>query len=127
MSQAASDRLARVSRDNVGTSEERSTRALAVLSHDRATNGKFTVGQWEAQDMSIFAGIGVGLLAFMFLPVVIALLRGRFLVAFVVLFFVMVSVPALIHPFIGIAIWLVALCISAFAGSRKVIIAERPR
>ncbi len=77
--------------------------------------------------MSTFAGLGLGLLALMFLPVLVALLRRRIIVAFVVFIFVIVSIPTLIHPFIGIAIWLVALCISAFAGSRKVIIVERPR
>lgn len=77
--------------------------------------------------MSTFAGLGLGVLAFMFLPVLIALLRGRILVAFVVFIFVIASIPALVFPFVGIAIWLVALCISAFAGSRKVIVVERRR
>jgi hypothetical protein len=75
--------------------------------------------------MSIFAGAGVGLLALMFLPVLVALLRRRFLVAFVVLVMVIASIPALIHPIVGMAIWLVALCIGAFAGSPKTIIVER--
>jgi hypothetical protein len=77
--------------------------------------------------MSIFAGAGVGLLAFMFLPVLIALLRGRLVAAFVAFIMVIVSIPALIHPIVGIAIWLIALCIGAFAGSRRVIIVERTR
>jgi hypothetical protein len=77
--------------------------------------------------MSAFAGLGLGFLALMFLPVLIALFRGRLLVAFVVLIFVIVAIPALFFPIVGIAIWLVALCISAFAGSRKVIVIERSR
>jgi hypothetical protein len=78
-------------------------------------------------EMSMIAGAGLGLLAFMFLPVLIALLRRRLLVAFVVFIIVIVSIPALIHPIVGMAIWLIALCISAFAGSRRVIIVERAR
>ncbi len=46
--------------------------------------------------MSTFAGLGLGVLAFMFLPVLIALLRGRILVAFVVFIFVIASIPALV-------------------------------
>jgi hypothetical protein len=66
--------------------------------------------------VSTFAGFGLGLLALMFLPVLIALLRGRLLVAFVVFIFVVVSIPTLMFPVAAIAIWLVALCISAFGG-----------
>ncbi len=77
--------------------------------------------------MPMIAGAGLGLLAFVFLPVVVALLRRRVLVAFVVFIMVIVSIPALIHPIVGMAIWLVALCIGAFAGSRMVIIVERAR
>ncbi len=77
--------------------------------------------------MSMIAGAGLGLLAFMFLPVIVALLRRRVLVAFVVFVRVIVSIPALFHPIVGMAIWLVALCIGAFAGTRTVIIVERVR
>jgi hypothetical protein len=77
--------------------------------------------------MSIFAGAGLGLLALIFLPVLVALLRRRFLVAFVVLIMVIASIPALIRPAVGMAIWLIGLCVSAFAGSRKIIVVERPR
>lgn len=75
--------------------------------------------------MSIFAGAGLGLLALMFLPVLIALLRRRLLVAFVAFIMVLVSIPALVHPLAGIAIWLAALCVGAFAGPRKVIVVQR--
>jgi hypothetical protein len=77
--------------------------------------------------MSMVAGAGLGLLAFMFLPVLIALLRRRILLAFVVFIMVIVSIPALIHPIVGMAVWLAALCVSGFAGARKVIIVERTR
>ena len=74
---------------------------------------------------SLFAGAGILLLVLMFLPVVIAILRGRMLVAFVALIMVVLSIFALIHPLVGVAIWLVALCVGAFAGGRKVVVVER--
>ena len=63
----------------------------------------------------------------MFLPVVIALPRGRWLVAFVAFVMVLASIPALIHPVAGVVIWLFALCVGAFAGPRKIIVVERIR
>jgi hypothetical protein len=77
--------------------------------------------------MSMVAGAGLGLLAFMFLPVLIALLRRRILLAFIVFIMVIVSIPARIHPIVGMAVWLTALCVGAFAGARRVIIVERTR
>ena len=74
---------------------------------------------------SLFAGAGIVLLILMFLPVLIAVLRGRVLVAFVALIMVVVSIFALIHPLVGVVIWLAALCVGAFAGGRKVVIVER--
>lgn len=74
---------------------------------------------------SLFAGAGIALLVLMFLPVLIAILRGRLLVAFVAFIIVVVSIFALIHPFVGIVIWIVALCVGAFAGGRKVVVVER--
>jgi hypothetical protein len=77
--------------------------------------------------MGILAGSGLALLALMFLPVLIALLRGRLLVAFVVFVMVLVSIVAIAFPVLAIVIWLAALCIGAFAGQKKVIVIERPR
>ena len=74
---------------------------------------------------SFLAGAGLGLLALMFLPVLIAVLRGRWLVAFVALAMVLVSIVALIHPLFGVAVWLLALCVGAFAGGPRVIVVER--
>ncbi|MGD0720798.1 MAG: hypothetical protein ABR970_07080 [Roseiarcus sp.] len=74
---------------------------------------------------SFLAGAGLGLLALMFLPVLIAVLRGRWLVAFVALAMVLVSIVALIHPPFGVAVWLLALCVGAFAGGPRVIVVER--
>ena len=74
---------------------------------------------------SLFAGAGIALLVLMFLPVLIAILRGGR------------SPPSSpsssswcrsspsIHPFVGIVIWIVALCVGAFAGGRKVVVVER--
>ena len=76
---------------------------------------------------TFFAGFGLGLLALMFLPVLIAVLRGRLLVAVVAFLIVLVSIVALIHPLVGMALWLVALCVGSFAGSPKVIVIERQR
>ncbi len=76
--------------------------------------------------LHFLAGAGLGLLAFMFLPVLIAILRGRWLVAFVALLIVLVSIVALvIHLPFGVAVWLLALCVSAFAGGPRVVIVER--
>ncbi len=77
--------------------------------------------------LSFFTGAGLALLALMFLPVLIALLRRRFLVAVVAFIIVLVSIVALIHPFVGAVLWLVALCVGSFAGSPKVIVIERQR
>ena len=77
--------------------------------------------------LSTIAGIGIGLIAIMFLPVLIALLRGRFLVALVVFVMVVVSIFALHTLIFGVIIWIAALCVSAFAGRPKVIIVNRPR
>jgi hypothetical protein len=77
--------------------------------------------------LSFLTGAGIGILALMFLPVLIALLRRRFLVAVVALAIVLVSIPALIHPLFGMLLWLVALCVGSFAGARKVLVIERRR
>ncbi|MGA2041969.1 MAG: hypothetical protein ABSG83_01220 [Roseiarcus sp.] len=74
---------------------------------------------------SFLAGAGLGLLALMFLPVLIAVLRGRWLVALVALVMVLVSIVGLIHPPFGVAVWLIALCVGAFAGRPRVIVVAR--
>ena len=75
--------------------------------------------------LHFLAGAGLGLLALMFLPVLIAVLRGRWLVAFVAFLIVLVSIVALVHPPFAVAVWLLALCVSAFAGGPRVVIVER--
>jgi hypothetical protein len=77
--------------------------------------------------MGIFAGSGLALLALMFLPVLIALLRGRLLVSFVAFVMVLVSIVTLFFPVLAVVIWLAVLCIGAFAGQKKVIVIERAR
>jgi len=77
--------------------------------------------------LSFLTGAGLGVLALMFLPVLIALLRRRFLVAIVSLIIVIISIPALIHPLVGAAFWVVALCVGAFAGGSKAVVVERRR
>jgi hypothetical protein len=62
--------------------------------------------------VSTFVGLGLGLLALMFLPPLVALLRGQFLISFIVFTFVIMSILALIPPVVVIAIWLAALCVS---------------
>ncbi len=54
---------------------------------------------------TFFAGFRLGLLPLMFLPVLIAILRGRLLVAVVAFLIVLVSIVALIHPLVGMALW----------------------
>ena len=67
--------------------------------------------------------------AVMFLPVPIALLRRRFVAALVVAVMIIVATFALVVPvlgwFFGATVWLIALCVGAFAGSRKVIVMQR--
>jgi hypothetical protein len=75
----------------------------------------------------VLTGFGLTVLAVMFLPVLIALIRHRFLVALVVFVMVIVSMPFLTFPVAAVVIWLAALCIGAFAGSQKVIVIERTR
>jgi hypothetical protein len=75
----------------------------------------------------VLTGFGLTVLAVMFLPVLIALIRRRFLVALVVFVMVIVSMPFLMFPVAAVGIWLAALCVSAFAGSQKVIVIERTR
>ena len=77
--------------------------------------------------MGIFAGSGLALLALMFLPVLIALLRGRLLVSFVAFVMVLVSIVTLFFPVLAVVIGLAVLCIGAFAGQKKVIVIERAR
>ena len=75
----------------------------------------------------MLTGSGLALLAVMFLPVLIALIRRKFLVALVVFVMVVVSIPALLFPIVAVLIWLAALCLSAFAGSPKIIVMDRSR
>jgi hypothetical protein len=75
----------------------------------------------------VLTGFGLAVLAVMFLPVLIALIRRRFLVALVVFVMVIVSMPFLTFPIATVGIWLAALCVGAFAGSQKVIVIGRTR
>jgi len=77
--------------------------------------------------MGIFAGLSLTLIALMFLPVLIAFLRGRLLVSFIVFVMVLASIVALVFPMLAIVIWLAAFCVGAFAGQKKVIVIQRMR